>query len=200
MFAAYIVAAIVGGGLILFAAFAGLGSHADVSHGDIGHEAGPQHLEAQDSDHGSDGDQGAGAVWLPFFSIRFWTYTIATFGLVGSILTLTRVCPEPLTLVISVCSGVFMGVLAAFIVRILGLAARTSEAAETDFMGAMAKVTVAIRDGLPGKVRTTVRGDIIDLVALSDSGGTIEQGQEVMIVGIEGDKARVALQSEYLGE
>jgi hypothetical protein len=49
-------------------------------------------------------------------------------------------------------------------------------------------------------VRTSVRGDIIDFVALSEAGESFAPGDEVMIVGIEGDKARVARKQDFLGE
>lgn len=208
MLAAYIVAAIVGGGMIVFSALAGLGAHADMGGSDFSHDvdtgqggfdhSGPEtHDASQDGDNGHDADQGTGALWLPFFSVRFWTYAVGTFGLIGSILSLTRVSIEPATLAISISSGVLMGTIAAVVVRTLAKAEHASAANQDDFLGALAKVTVSIGE-LPGKVRTSVRGDIIDFVALGEQGEHFDQGEEVMIVGIEGDKARVARQTEFL--
>lgn len=209
MLAAYIVAAIVGGGMIVFSALAGLGAHADVGgdlghdvgggHGSVDHGAAGGHDVSHDAEHGHDTDHGTGALWLPFFSIRFWTYAVGTFGLIGSVLSLTRVSIEPITLAISATAGLLMGTLAAWIVRYLNKAEYSSTATEDDFLGALAQVTVPIGE-LPGKVRTSVRGDIIDFVALSDPGEQFAPGEEVMIVGIEGDKARVARKKDFLGE
>jgi len=204
MLAAYIVAAIVGVGLIVFSALAGLGAHADLNadmaHGDVpvGHhgeiDGGHAHV-----DHPS-GDDGQGAVWLPFFSVRFWTYAVGTFGLLGTLLSLAKVSQEPTTMVVSLVTALFTGTVAAWAVRALGKMERTSSASETDFLGAAGKVTVPIRGALPGKVRTSIKGDLIDLVAVSDDGGEILQGEEVVVIEINGNQARVARQKDILGE
>lgn len=197
MLGAYIVAAIVGGGLILFSALAGMGAHADVggdmSHDVGGHDAGHSHDGGHDSDHDT------GAVWLPFLSLRFWTYAVGTFGLIGTILSLTKASIEPMTLIIAASTGVFMGTVAAYLVRFLSRTESTSSVGDKDFLGAIAKVSVPI-GALPGKVRTTVKGDIIDMVALGENGETFGQGEEVMIVGIEGNSARVVRKADYFEE
>jgi len=207
MLAAYIVAAIVGGGMIVFSALAGLGAHADVGggfghdvdtgHSGFDHDASGSHDASHDSDHSHENHEGA--AWLPFFSIRFWTYTVGTFGLIGTILSLTKVSVEPLTLVIAIAAGLVMGTTAAYIVRSLMKAEHATASSQEDFLGALAQVTVPIGE-LPGKVRTSVRGDIIDFVALSEPGETFAPGEEVMIVGLEGDKARVARKTDFLGD
>lgn len=200
MLAAYIVAAIVGGGLILISALAGLGAHADMGGGDFAHDTGLSHDASHDADHGDAGATGSGALWLPFFSLRFWTYAVGTFGLLGTLLTFSRVSQEPLTLTVSSVSALVTGTIAALAVRALSKMERSSTASETDFQGAVGKVTVPIRGSLPGKVRTSVRGDLIDLVAVSHDGAEIAQGEEVIVVEIEGNQARVARQKEFLGE
>lgn len=191
MLAAYIVAAIVGGGMIAFSALAGAEAHHDVG-GDLG---------GHDADHGNDShEHGDGAsLWLPFLSLRFWTYLIGTFGLMGLVLTLSKASPEPMTSIISGVSGLVMGTFAAGIVRYLSKNENSANVSDEDFMGALGKVTVGI-SALPGKVRTSVKGDVIDVIALGENGEQFAQGEEVMIVGFEGQTAKVVRKDDYLGE
>ena len=201
MLGAYIVAAIVGGGLILFSALAGMESHGDIGGGDfghggdVGHDAGVNH----EVGHNHDSSAGTGALWLPFLTLRFWTYAVGTFGLIGLLLSLTKVSTEPLTMVVSVATGILMGTIAALLVRMLSRNENSSSVSDQDFLGALAKVSVPI-GALPGKVRTSVKGDIIDMVAVGENGEKFQQGEEVMIVGMEGNSARVVRKDDYLGE
>lgn len=209
MLAAYIVAAIVGGGMIALSALAGLGLHADASgmHFDHPGEAGgglpsgdvDTSHDLSSGDHATDTGDGSAGLWLPFLSLRFWTYCIGTFGLVGTVLSLARVSLEPVTAIIAVASGLLMGTVAAGVVHYLTKAENSAAASQEEFLGAIARVTVPIGE-LPGKVRTSIRGDIIDLVAQSHDGQAFTPGEEVMIIGYEGNKVQVARQSEFLGE
>lgn len=202
MLAAYIVAAIVGGGMIVFSALAGLGAHGDISH-DLGTDA--SHDVSHDASHDSgDGhhhvDDGAGAFWLLFFSLRFWIYAVGAFGTLGVVLTVTRALAEPMTLTVSAIGGLLMGLFTAGTVRWLTRSELQSTVSTVDFQGALARVTVAIGEGQPGKVRTTVKGDIIDLMAIGLDGGAIPRETEVVIVDMQGDKAVVAPSTEILKE
>lgn len=197
MLAAYIVAAIVGGGMIAFSALAGAEAHHDVGGDMGGHDAHVGH----DADQGHDShDQGdSGSLWLPFLSLRFWTYLVGTFGLMGLVLTLCKASAEPATAVISGVCGLVMGTFAAGLVRYLSKNEHSANVSDEDFMGALGKVTVGI-SALPGKVRTSVKGDVIDVIALGENGEQFAQGEEVMIVGFEGQTARVVRKDDYLGE
>ncbi|MBL8065458.1 MAG: hypothetical protein JNM34_06315 [Chthonomonadaceae bacterium] len=191
MLAVYLFGAILGGGLIVFSALAGMSSHAEVG----GH--GLDHSTDNGAGHGS--DHGTGAAWLPFLSLRFWIYAVGAFGLTGAGLTFFKASQEPATLVIATVAGLLMGFSAATIVRLLSRAESTSGLLENDFLGAIAKVSVQIGT-LPGKVRTSIKGEIIDLVASCKDGESFSIGDEVMIVDVEGNSVTVARQADFLGE
>ena len=195
MLAVYLFGAILGGGLIVFSALAGMSSHSDVG----GH--GLDHSSDHSSDHvaGHGSVHGTGAAWLPFFSLRFWIYAVGAFGLTGAGLTFFKASQEPATLVIATVAGLLMGFSAATIVRLLSRAESTSGLLENDFLGAIAKVSVPIGT-LPGKVRTSIKGEIIDLVASCNDGESFSIGDEVMIVDVEGNSVTVARQADFLGE
>ncbi|MCW5937313.1 MAG: NfeD family protein [Fimbriimonadaceae bacterium] len=208
MLALYIFCAILGGGFVLVSALGGALGH---GHLDSGADAGGHDVEGAfdhtaETDaplhgHGASHDAvSAGSFWLPFFSLRFWTYFIGSFGVLGVALNLLKASTEPATMAIAGVTGLCIGWAAAYLIRLLGAPDNNSSIAEGDFLGSVGRVTVAVRGAQPGKVRTSIRGDLIDMIAVSDSGSDVEQGEEVLIVGIERGQARVARKSEYLGE
>jgi membrane protein implicated in regulation of membrane protease activity len=190
--AIYLVAAIIGGGLVLFSAFGGLHGHGDA------HFGGDADHPGLDAHHGDAAD--AGAFWLPFFSLRFYVYALAAFGILGALLTATKTGQEPTTVAASTATGLATGWIASAVVRWLTRADSSSAASHADFMGAIGTVTVPVRPGAPGKVRTRVKGDIIDLLALPAAGEEIGSGEEVAILDMDGSTALVGRAATVLGE
>jgi membrane protein implicated in regulation of membrane protease activity len=187
----YIACGIVGGGLMLLSAFGGVFGHHDVgADGGAGVDGGSHSLEKSF-------DKGGG-LWIPFFSVRFWTHFVGGFGVLGTVLNLTGYGAEPLAGLVSAGVGLGLGLGAAWVYRLLQKEQKDANTKSDDFLGVAGTLSVAARGNDPGKVRVTVRGDIIDLLALSDSGQDLSAGEEVVIVGIEGDKARVLRKGDIL--
>lgn len=186
MLTAYIVTAVIGGVLILVSLFGG----ADHDHS-FDHDSGV----SGDAHHGHDFH-----AWLPFFSLRFWTYLFLGFGLTGILLTLLTNVSSAFGTVISISVGLICGLAIAYTMRFLQLSETTSMASEKDLVGAEAKVLVPLHSDHPGKIRANVKGELIDLVALSDGKESIEAGEQVMIVELEGDRAKVVRRSMFFGE
>lgn len=183
MLSAYIITAVIGGVLILVSLFGGDHDHS------LDHDA------AGDLDHGHDFH-----AWLPFFSLRFWTYLCLGFGLTGILLTLLTSVPQVLAAGISLGVGLMCGLAIAYTMRWLKVSETTSVANEQDLVGAEAKVLVPLHNDHPGKIRANIKGELIDLVALPDGQESIEVGEQVMIVGIEGQRAKVVRRSMFFGE
>jgi membrane protein implicated in regulation of membrane protease activity len=202
----YIACGILGVGLILLSALGSVfgGHDADASSADLGGHSpdaaldGPQEVShvdwtqvgAKTFEKGIESVHTSG-LWLPFFSLRFWTYFLGGFGLLGTLLTLFKQGTEPLVGIVSSATGLFLGLVAAYAWRILIRQQVDASTKEADFLGVIGTQSVAARGHEPGKVRVMVRGELIDLLALSDDGQTISAGEEVVVVGIEGDHARV---------
>ena len=207
MLALYLVAAIVGGGLVLFSALGGL-AHGGMDPGggiDADHDLGGADVHVSDAELAPSVDHDAGAdtapaaeFWIPFTSLRFWTYLAAVFGVTGLALTLFAKTGEPFTMVVSIVTGLVMGLAASGIVHWIAKNESQSAISEQDFLGAEAKVLVPVRGRLPGKVRLQVKGSTVDLVAIAEDGREIEAGDEVLVVGFEGNNARVARKEDYL--
>lgn len=201
------VAAIIGGGLVLFSALGGLAHGGLEADGgiDADHDVGGADAETSGTELAPAADHGAGAAgapaaefWIPFTSLRFWTYLCAVFGVTGLALTLFAKTGEPFTMVVSIVTGLLMGLAASGIVHWIAKNESQSAISEQDFLGAEAKVLVPVRGRLPGKVRLQVKGSTVDLVAVAENEREMEAGEEVLVVGFEGNNARVARKEDYL--
>ncbi len=195
MLTLYIVTAIIGGALILISALSG--GH-DTDHDfDAGHDVdvGGHDVDAGHGDHDADVVSGA---WLPFFSLRFWTYFAAAFGIIGLLLTILNAADATMTALLAIGGGFITGMLVAWIMRWLKSASTTDGASIHDLLGKQAKMLVGARPESMGKVRIEAKGEIIDMIAVADDGGAIEAGEEVLVVGVDGNQLRVARPKDYL--
>ena len=188
----YIVSAIVGGGLVLVSAFTGHG------HQDMGpdHDAGPDHGDAE---HGHDG-QAEAHIWLPFLSLRFWTYFFASFGVAGLLLTKAGGLFEPVVGTISAGTGLTVGILISYLMRIARRMEADSSPKTQDFLGATCRVVVTVRPGSAGKIRVNIKGETIEMLALPNDDETLEIGTEAVIIALENDRVRVMSAASLLEE
>jgi membrane protein implicated in regulation of membrane protease activity len=129
--------------------------------------------------------------WIPFLSVRFWTYFCAAFGSTGLLLTWLTGTPDPLILTLALAAGLICGTAIAVVVRVLRKSEADSNVSLFEMLGQEAIVTIPIRPGLTGKVRAEYKGEILDLSAVAEEGVTIEYGDRTVIVAVEGHHARV---------
>lgn len=198
MLTIYIFCAVIGGGLIVMSLFGGdhdHGSDADhdftVDHDvDLGADAGGDADVGHDADASHDSGHGDGP-WMLFFSLRFWTYLLGVFGVSGLLLTYLTDSREPVTALLSGATGFLSGVFAASLVGWLRKNEADSTAREHDFLGVRARVTVGIRDRQVGRIRATVKGELIDVLAVSEEPLALPEGSEVVIVGMDNGRATV---------
>lgn len=181
MLSTYIVAALVGGLLIVLSVVGGI-HHGDSDVGADGHDG---------IDHGHDGVDAHEGPWIPFFSVRFWTYFASTFGICGLLLSLLVKTPEPTSALLSGGAGLIVGLLVAYGMRALSRTDTDSSIAPKDLMGREATVVVAIRGRDPGRVRVSVKGEILELLATCEEDFDLEAGSRALVVDMEGDKVKV---------
>ena len=138
------------------------------------------------------------SVWLPFFSLRFWIYGSAVFGVIGALLTMFNATVEPLILYYALAAGIFMGTIAATAFRYLKKQEISEGARLRDLLGKTAEVLVAIDKEAVGKIRLRHETGSIDMLALSESGQHIDPGEEVFVVAVEGGRAKVVKRGELI--
>lgn len=143
-----------------------------------------------DADADSSGPSGIDLTWLPFLSLRFWTFAMGAFGLSGTLLTLLSV---PSTTVLLLAGFLGMGIgWAAF--RVFRWLTRESVSGEVDvrrFIGQEARVLLPVYPDIEGKIVLQTLADRVELVARTRDGSTIERGSQVLIANIEDGVADV---------
>jgi membrane protein implicated in regulation of membrane protease activity len=220
----YLVSALVGCALIILSLVTGhhdgdfggheiggheIGGHEFGGHEIGGHEVGGHDVGGHDVDaHGGLGHDGLGhdvnhsgymagiGTWIPFFSLRFWTYFAAGFGVTGVLLTFLTKGSVFVIPWIALVTGFMSGLAVATMYRFTQISSSDSMTREKDILGREAKVLVAVRPDQPGRVRCNVKGDLVDYMALPHDGSSLEVGDDAVIVAMENGKAMVIPKSE----
>lgn len=181
LFYGYVFALIAGGILLGASIVLGGGGHDADAHTD-----GTGHAGAEDHAPGAFG--GALAILV---SLRFWTFFLAFFGLTGMVFTLLELAPTVVTALAATVMGLSAGVGASLIVQRLSGRESNSASSSADYIGKTATVLVPVAKGQLGKVRLTLKGSIIDVLAASDEEPGFAAKDEVLIVEMDGTTARI---------
>ena len=168
MWLLYLLALILGGGILLVQLVAGSDHH------DLDHGGGPHPYE------------GPGVL-----SVRSATYGLFTFGVVGGALHVFSLARPGLALA----GGLVAGALTTFFVGLtfkrLSDPAATGEAGYHEAKGSRGRVLVACTRAGRGKIRVTLKGQQVDILATTDE-ESIPAGSEVTVVDVHDDVAHVA--------
>jgi hypothetical protein len=202
MITAYALCAIIGGLFVLFAALMGAGDHdADAhleidTHADLEIHADPDLEVSQpeveiDTDTDPHLDDMAVGSWLPFLSLRFWTYGVAAFGVTGLLLTWLTPPSAGLTALLSAATGLTAGTAMSWLTHYLRRAQTDSRAAERDFLGTVGRVLTPLSADRAGKVRCRVHDELIDVIAVGARDLTLTEGTEVVVTDYRDSRAVV---------
>ncbi len=208
MLSIYWAALGLGGVFVLLTTFLGADSDSD---GDSSNFDGVAEFDAEtDFGHGdphtagpSDGHaaaEGPGVLDILFllFSIRFWAFFIAFFGLSGVGLSTLR-GTGVITLVLSLCMGLFAGYGVSYLFKYMSRSNVSTDVSYGDMVGQVAKVLLPITPGDKGKVRIIVKGQTTDMAAYTEE-GSYGIGEEVVVVRIKEHKAYVVARSQGVQE
>ena len=206
MLTVYLVCLLIGGTLVagsaLFGGHGHDGDHGELDHSDhfeSGHHDGLEHDELApasgsfssavvhaETAHVGMQDIGGDHLWLPFLSMRFWTFFLAFFGLTGVVLTgLALWTSQAAILPASVVMGLISGYGVAAVMNHLRRTTTDSSIQEQDYLGASARVLLPIAQGQPGKVRLQIRDQTVDLIAETEDPTPLALRQEVLVYAIE---------------
>jgi hypothetical protein len=201
LLAAYMGALVIGGGLLVVSAVLGGNDHDhdfdhDVDH-DVDHDA--DH-DAADHDAALAHVSASDALWLPIFSIRFWTFFLAFFGLTGLTLEGMRAigligAPWGVALGLAVVMGAVAGYVVSRIIRSLKQEHVSSAVVpEVDYAGKAGEVLLDVAPGDPGLVRMDVKGVSIDVPAVAVDGDAprMKRGSKVIVLSFKDGKVVVA--------
>jgi membrane protein implicated in regulation of membrane protease activity len=170
MWLVYLLALVVGGGLLLVQSVSGghdsveTGLHPDVQH----HGAGPGLL-----------------------SVRSAIYGLFTFGFVGAALHIPGLARPLAALALASASGLAAALAAGLTFAHLGSAEASGAASLLEAKGRRARVLLPCSAERPGKIRLELGGQQVDMKAIS-GGPLLPAGTEVVVVEVLEDVARVA--------
>lgn len=202
----YGVCLIVGGIFVLLAAVGGLDGVDFAGDFDIDVDApnGVDGVGVDDVDVGTQIDQTLRLLrnrwWLPFLSLRFWTFGLCFFGLTGLLLNGAQPgLPQWLTALIALLMGLFCGLVAALVLRSLGRQSVSSLIRPEELTGQIATVEIPFDTHSRGKVCLNMRGSTISFFAVTQEEREFNAGETVLVVGMEHNKLWVA-SAEGMGE
>ena len=159
------------------------GFDADIDHGEIAD------VGATDLVHDTAAGADAG-VYLPFLSMRFWTYAVGSFGLTGSVLVALDQ-PFLFHLPLSLALGLGIGWSAAWAFHALQRNVVDSSSHAHQLRGAEGVVLLPIGPEKTGKVRLEVKEQDIDLSATCREPRTLQPGERILVVSAAGGKVEV---------
>jgi membrane protein implicated in regulation of membrane protease activity len=190
----YLAALIVGLG-VLGLQFVMGASESDAGSSDLDHADG----DHADGHHGGHGHADGGIVAV-FLSIRFWTFALLAFGLVGCALHFLSLAGPLVTGIVAALMGLGSGSLANLTFRYLTRTHVSSGAEAADAIGQVGRVLIPIERGKRGKIRIALRGQTVDLLASTDD-EKLEDGDLVVVEELRGTTAHVSRASrDFLPE
>ena len=178
---AYVVALVLGGGLVAVSA---LGIDKDSESVDLDHEHGDPH-----ADHVAHGvDSSAALAYLG--SLRFWSFALGAFGAIGSALTFFGVTGF-ITAPTAVLGGLAIGLAATRAYLWFARGTVSSHLDTRALAGRDAEVIVSVGPGKLGKVRLSHQGQTLDLPATTHEPHIVERGARVLVVSVEAGTADI---------
>lgn len=143
-----------------------------------------------DADMDGDLDGIDGMAWMPFMSLRFWTFALGLFGMSGIILT-TLGTAEPITMSVSAVMGIGMGYPIAYLFQKLKYDSVSAETSLLSYEDELARTLLPMKPNGQGKVRVRQNGELTDLIAMNTSSVPIKVNQEVVILEVKDGIAQV---------
>lgn len=167
MWLLYAVAFVLGAGILLIQLLSGEDGH----DGDVGHDLGH--------------DIGGGADHHPYegpglMSLRSLSYGIFAFGFVGGMLQVFGLASRGGALAAALASGLVATLGVGLMFRRLADPSVSGEAGFHEARGAVARVLVPCARGRAGKVRVTLKGQSVDMLATTDE-DEIPAGTDVVV-------------------
>ncbi len=194
MESAYFFCLIVGGAFVAMSAFAGLdGVDFDQDF--------DQDLEITDQTN----KQGniseyrpRRRLWLPLFSLKFWTFGNCFFGLTGILLSFFYTTLSPIKIaIISLLVGILCGTIMAWVLHILKNRPADSLVRSNDLVGLSGTVEIPFDQDSQGKIRLNIKNSLVEFIAFTEESREFTKGEKAFIVGVENNRVWV-VSEDYL--
>jgi membrane protein implicated in regulation of membrane protease activity len=196
---AYVFALVVALGILLVQIAMGGKDGAHDAHG----EAGEAEAELEAGDHGGDhADHAGGGKDLKhveaeagffglFLSTRFWIFASLAFGMSGSLIHYFGLAGPVTTFLVAFGAGLASGLFTVLLFQAVKRSSTSTTVHTTDAVGQIGRVLVAVRQGRMGKVRVELRGQSVDMLAVTEE-AEIKRGEMILIEDVDGHTVRVS--------
>ena len=153
----------------------------------------------KDLDLHTDGDLDHGAVdlvhgdvgpFLPWTSLRFWSFFAAAFGVTGGALAMAGMA-DLFSALVAVPTGVGVGTAAAWVMRQIRADRVSGDVTLERYAGEEGKVVVPVRGGRTGKIRIVTKSGLIELPARTADGHDLGVGDRVLVASVRDGVADV---------
>lgn len=194
MLLVYQICTVVGGILVILAAVGGLdGVEIDT---DIPFEA---DVELADRSIESPSDFWRSLrprrTFLPFLSLRFWTFSLCFFGLAGLILTQMEVA-APVVMAIALGVGFSCGTGVAWAMQQIRRQSTDSLVRSADYIGCLGIVEIPFDATSKGKVQLHLKGSTLGVVAMTDYAQGFQVGDRVLVVSTANNRVWVVSEQD----
>ena len=137
----------------------------------------------------------------PLISVRFWTFSLAGFGMTGVLFHQLDIAPEPLGGLLATGVGLVLGLSVALATRFLAEPVRGETMSLADYVGKGATLTHALVGGGVGRIRVRIRQSERTLLARTSTGAALPAATPVIILSIDPDgRAVIIPESEFYAE
>ncbi len=188
MESAYVFCLIIGGVFVALSVFAGLDGV------DFDQDFDPD-LEIIDQKNKQDNTsiyQPRRQLWLPFFSLKFWTFGSCFFGLTGILLSYVSPSLSPTIIaIISIIVGILCGTIMTYVLHRLKNRQADSLVRSDDLVGLSGTVEIPFDKNSKGKIRVNVKESMVAFIAFTEENREFNRGEKVFIVGVENNRVWV---------
>lgn len=132
----------------------------------------------------------AGGGWMPFLSLRFWTFALATFGGAGAVLDLLGFS-DPVSAVSASLTGVGVGLAVSRAFHTLKHTHVSGDVGLRQIGGREGTLLLAVGPEKLGKVRVQVDGQDVDLPARTQDEALLGIRERVLVVSVKDGVAEV---------
>ncbi|NEQ36869.1 MAG: NfeD-like protein [Okeania sp. SIO3I5] len=185
----YLFCLIIGGAFVALSAFSGLDGvdfdqdfEPDLEIIDQGNKQGNTSIY----------NQSRRRLWLPFLSLKFWTFGSCFFGLTGVLLSnLSPSLSPTIIAIISIIVGLLCGTIMAYVLHTLKNRPANSLVRSDDLLGLSGTVEIPFNKNSKGKIRVNVKESMVEFIAFSEENREFTKGEKVFIVGVENNRVWV---------
>jgi len=184
----YVFCLIIGGAFVALSAFAGL----DGVDFDQDFEPDLEIIDQENKQGNTSYHRPRRRLWLPFFSLKFWTFSSCFFGLTGILLSNISPSLSPTIIaIISIIVGILCGTIMAYVLHTLKNRPANSLVRSDDLQGLSGTVEIPFDKNSKGKIRVTVKESMVEFIAFSEENREFTKGEKVFIVGVENNRVWV---------